>query len=185
MERILGIAEDYYGLQKKWKTLSPFTKMFFVFSLALSSLSIANLADSVYKLKSFMAEAVAFWGGILTTVLEALISVGIVVEKWQLNVITVVILSIVPYLTLRWKQLSKSYRFKIIGMLVINLSIPFYFSPLATINSVLGMYIGTLVLVFWPPVTREFLGVGVGMLLPPLLVAILAAIAEGLSRPIA
>jgi hypothetical protein len=180
----LGIAEDFEGLRSRWSSLSSCTKLIFSASMVLSFLSIASLADHVYKLKGFMNEAVILWSSVTKFFVDVLAIFDLEVKPWQLDFWVIIILASSPYLFGRWHVLSLHRKFQHILMFFVNLSLPFIFTHTITIYVASFFYIAALCIIFWPPLSKDFAFIGIKMVLPPVSVAILAAIAEGISRPL-
>jgi hypothetical protein len=64
MEVRVGIAEDFYGLKNQWSKLSFLTRIVFVFSFALSLLSVGSLADSAFNFKGFIIYGIEFYNAV-------------------------------------------------------------------------------------------------------------------------
>ncbi|EPJ43756.1 MAG: hypothetical protein OFPII_39780 [Osedax symbiont Rs1] len=179
----MGVPEDVEGLKGHWPTLTLASKIFFSALIAIQFMSIASLADNVYKFKGFMAEAVIQWHKVTLQLVDVF---NLNVEIWYLDYWTVTFLAMVPYLIARWKIINLRLKITHLFMLPTNLLLPFYFeySGHFFVFTACFIYISVLIAVFWPPLDKKVAIIGFQMILPPILVAIVAAIAEGWSRPL-
>jgi len=180
----VGLAEDFDSLKRQWSSLSSLTKVGFTLSLILSFLSVASLADSLYKMKGFIAEGIRVWQILGKFATDFLGSLGLIVEQWQLDFISLALLVLVPYLSSRWKIFSPSRKATFVLILVLYALMPFVTPKNLAINSIYFVYFGILVGFFLPPQSPEFNIIGFRIMLPPILLAIFAAVVEGLSRPL-
>jgi hypothetical protein len=178
----LGIAEDFEGLKSKWSSFSILTKASFLASLILSCLSIASLADHIFKLKGFILEGVRFWSIITNHFVDFFSFLNITVHSWQIDFWVVIGLVYIPYLSVRWSVLNLRLKLQNIFLVLTYILFPFYVNPYYGIGSALFIYFSCLILCFLPPKTNDFLVVGLRGISPPIVVGLLAAISEGLSR---
>ncbi|WP_299022514.1 hypothetical protein [uncultured Photobacterium sp.] len=180
----MGIAEDVESLRGNWSSLSKTSKVMFFSSLALSFLSIASLADGVHKMKGFVAEAIHFWHWIGGYAAETALLLDIKIEQWQLDYWAVICLVFVPYTIERWKVFGVKGNLTRLGLFLSALYMPFVKGQFYSMNVAGLVYVSTLLVILCPPRTAAFNFIAVRMVVPPVGVAIVAAIVEGLSRPI-
>jgi hypothetical protein len=57
----LGIAEDFYGLKSQWSKITFGTKVIFILSFSLSVLTVGSLADSIFSFKGFVVAGIEFY----------------------------------------------------------------------------------------------------------------------------
>lgn len=165
--------------------MSLVTRVIFSISFALSFLSIASLADSVYKFKGFILETVNFWREITRPILEFILQLDLPIETWQFDYWVLVSITFLPYTVVRWRSLTLADKLISSFFCMAYFIFPFLLSEKTLLLSVVfGVYLIYLVCFFGPWRTPASLLIGFRMLSPPVLVAILAAISEGIARPI-
>ena len=57
----MGIRDDFNELKEAWSSFSPLIKVFFGATFLTSSLSLASIADSAFKLRGFIVTAIDFY----------------------------------------------------------------------------------------------------------------------------
>ncbi|EOX4464584.1 hypothetical protein ACSQUR_004378 [Vibrio alginolyticus] len=180
----MGIAEDFVGMKSKWSEWAWTTKLFFIASFLLSCLSIASLADQVYQFKSFVAEGIAFWRSVGFQILGIVEKLGLTVEQWQLDYCAIIILVYLPYISERYKVLSAARVIAYCMAFFASLLVPFFKEMHPSLEIAGITYLVTVIVYLYPPRSASFNTVVLRMVLPPVSVLILAAIAEGISRPL-
>ena len=181
---ILGFLEDAESLKAKWPSFSLLGKVLLFTLLMLSFLSITSLADHIFKLKGFIAEALSFWLVITSYIVDLLSFINVSIQSWQLDFLVVFGIAFFPYVFERWKILPISRRFRLIITLSIYIIFPFIVSQSTATYTAIYLYIVTLIICLLPPRTASFNFIAIRMVTPPILVAIVAAISEGLYRPL-
>ena len=180
----MGIVEDFESLKSKWSSLSLLTKVIFSLLLVLSFLSIASLADHVFKLRGFIVEGLNFWSAFTAYFVDLLAVVNISIQPWQIDFWVVLGIAFFPYISERWNVLTTSRKFSLILLLVAYITFPFTVKQSFATYVAFYLYCSILVVCFLPPRTVSFKLIAVRMVTPPTLVAILAAVSEGLYRPL-
>ncbi|WP_257325286.1 hypothetical protein [Pseudoalteromonas rhizosphaerae] len=180
----LGLLEDVESLRSKWSSLSFLTKVLLVICLVTSFLSITSLADHIFKLKGFIVEALNFWIVIRAYVIGLLSFIHISIESWQLDFWIVFGIAFYPYVFERWKILPTSDRLRIVGIVSFYIVFPFTVGQSTATYTAICLYIVMLIVCLLPPRTTQFSFIAVRMITPPILVAIVAAISEGIYRPL-
>ncbi|HAS8483992.1 TPA: hypothetical protein I7753_21265 [Vibrio vulnificus] len=180
----MGIAEDFESLKTNWSSLSGTSKVLFLASACFSFLSIASLADNIYKMKGFLAETIEFWRWICSYVIEITKYLGLSLEQWQMDYWAIICIVFIPYTISRWAFFGTRGNIIRFSIFLAALYLPFVKGQLYSMVSASFIYVSTLLVILYPPRTREFNLIAVRMVLPPLGVAIVAAVVEGISRPI-
>ncbi|EMV9369370.1 hypothetical protein AADU81_003160 [Vibrio alginolyticus] len=180
----MGIAEDFESLRTNWSSLSGTSKVLFLVSACLSFLSIASLSDSIYKMKGFLAEAIEFWRWIGGYVIELTKHLGLSIEQWQMDYWAIICIVLIPYTISRWSVFGTRSNIIRFSIFLAVLYLPFVKGQMYSLVSAGFIYISTLLVVLYPPRTPEFNLIAIRMVLPPLGVAVVAAVVEGISRPI-
>jgi len=210
----MGIQEDFDKLKSLWPTMSVMAKGVMIGSFLLSLLSIGSIADIVFEFKGFIVTAIVFYHKITAPVVQ-FFSVYFFNIKIPQSVIDVQVLVTTYWLGLaridQWwsiKPLWKRIIYIILTVIVIMLTMILGGSVILIINFMSEEY-ASLAIVFFA------ISIPIMSLLPstplskfPLLnyssgatrimrisayyllslyflVAVLAAISEGLSRPLA
>lgn len=190
----MGIAEDFYGLKGQWSRFSRTTKVVFILSFALTILSVGSIADSVFRFKGFIVYGIEFYHSLLEPVglflsrvlwfeidkhdLELCVLVGICIRVALINDSEIVKRSGLGQLIPAFGYLFVLWSFAFILDLIMEYTIAILISyPLATFA--LGFLENKN-----NRVTPMML-VKVGyFLIVYLVVACIAAISEGLARPL-
>jgi predicted small integral membrane protein len=179
----LGFLEDAESLKSKWSTFSLLSKILLLTLLMTSFLSITSLADHIFKLKGFIVEGLNFWLAITSYIVDLLSFIDISIQSWQLDFLIVFGIAFLPYVSERWKILPNSNRLRIIALLSFYIVFPFTVSESTATYTAIYLYIATLAVCLLPPRTDSFGFIALRMVTPPILVVIVAAISEGIYRP--
>ena len=181
----MSFFDDLKRLRKVWHKLSTFTKLLQICALILSFMLIAGLADTVFEFKLFLAHAIEFWHTITGFVLEKIeASLGVQIPVVHIDFYVLFALIFFPYLMASWNVIGSRKRIiNVLGVLS-WISAPLIIPIDALMVLALVVYFFTLIMFLWPPIEDRFLLISLRMALPPIAVATIAAITEGLARPI-
>lgn len=180
----MGFLEDAESLKSKWSSFSFLTKVLLFILLVMSFLTITSLADHIFKLKGFIVEALNFWVLIRNYIISVLSFIHISIKSWQLDFLLVFGIAFFPYVSERWGILPTSNRLRIITLVSLYIIFPFTVSQSTATYTAIYLYIAMLIICLLPPRTTSFSFIAVRMITPPILVAIVAAISEGIYRPL-
>lgn len=198
----MGLADDFNGLKALWGNLSPIAKVFLGASFLLTALSIGSLADAVFEFKGFVVGALAGYRAVVAPIIDKL-----EISQQVFDLVVAVTLLAAAQDRARYRELTENVEIDIrIITTFILFAVVFYLLFLGVVvfvASFTGYVVATVFFaITWPTVmiVRPFikrifrpnfskddvldLRAGMYILSIYVFVAVVAAISEGLARPI-
>lgn len=198
----MGMRGDFNDLKEAWSSFSLLTKIFLAGSFLTSSLSLASIADSVFKLRGFIEMAIAFYHSLVEP-LTALIAEYIGLDLVQGQVDGIILVTIITTSFIRVNRIlgvTKETFFWVclwvawVGLIIIiddGSGFPsifmsgFYMTMIflvGLLSAVNPIWIGMFLPQFSPRDVVVFRLTAINILAVLIFVAVVASISEGLTR---
>lgn len=204
----MGLADDFNGLKVLWGNLSPIAKVFLGASFLVTALSIGSLADAIFEFKGFVVGAVTGYRAVVAPIIEWIeVYIRLEISQQLFDLVVSVTLVVVAQDRALFKEVTEGVEIDIPILASFGLSaVVFYLLFLGVVvfmASLTGYVVATVFFaISWPTVfivrpfikrifRRNFskddvldLRAGMYILSIYLFVAVVAAISEGLARPL-
>ncbi|ALR15755.1 hypothetical protein [Vibrio natriegens] len=166
----------------RWRSFNKLEKFLYTSSVFISALSIGSLADSVYKFKGLIANAIELWHQV------GFFVIGYLPESFRIDLVTfdaftVISLTFGPLLFSLKDLFPTEWKIYVLPILC-YFSFPFYFGREIMFLIIILSYIPFLVVSLMPPRTDEFNFLAIRMLSPIILLVVVTAVTEGIMRPL-
>lgn len=202
----MAFNDDYESIKKSWGSLPPTGKLIFGSSFAITLFSFASLADSAYELKGFIVNAIQFYRWATDPILSVAEFYNIKLNRVSLDAIALILIvthSIYKYsFRLGMKNLGRLYQYIIcpagvFSLLFYSAEVVFFWAVILCIEYLFRLTAIFVYASFGDPNKEIFifhytrkhvrdvmLKSILHFLSPIVLVGVIAAISEGLNRPL-